>query len=103
MLPDERSVGTENQKDIVQRYFENVLVSHDDTNQCYLYSRVSLTRTSLTYSEAAIDRILHFLKTVELSYNEFKGGLLTNENFQLIEDLRPNIVERFKSQQYEIH
>ena len=97
------SVGTEDQKDIVQRYFEDVSVSNDDTNQCYLYSRLSLTRTSSNYSEAAIERILHFLKTVALPYNDFKGGLLTNENFQLIEDMRPNIVERIKSQQYEIH
>lgn len=94
-------VGTEDQKDIIQRYFEDVAVNHDDANQGYLYSRLSLTRTSATYSVAAIERILHFLKTVDLPFHEFKGGLLTNEKFQLIDDLRPSIAECIKSQQYE--
>lgn len=95
------SIGTEDQRDIVQRYFEDVAVSHDDADQGYLYSRVSLTRTSLTFSEAAIERIFHFLKTVKLPLHQFKGGLLTNENFQIIDDLRPSIDEFIKSHPYE--
>ena len=97
------SVGTEDQKDKVQTYFEEITVGQFGSNQSYLFSRVRLTRTSSNYSEAAIERILHFLQTLKLPFEEFKGGLLTNENFLLLEDLRPNIVERIKSQHYEIH
>lgn len=90
------SVGTEEQQDIVQSYFEEITVGHDGANQAYLFSRVRLTRTSSNFSEAAIEVILHFLNTVAMPFHEFKGGLLTNEKFQLIEDLRPSIAEHFK-------
>lgn len=90
------SIGTEDQLPVIQKYYEGELIIHPYANEQLVFKKVSLLRGSWDYSESAIESICHFAKTVKLSPEEWKGGILTNEKFQILEDLRPELIKHLK-------
>jgi hypothetical protein len=97
------SLGTEEQLPILRGYFEGELIIHDFNGEALVFRKVTLLRGSSCYSESAIETICHFHESANLKIEEVKGGLLTNEKFQLIEDLRPIITERSRPLHHEIN
>ena len=81
------SIGTEDQMPFIQKYYEGELSIHEYDNERLVFRKVSLLRASCDYQESAIQSICHFAKNVKLSTSDFKGGILTNEKFQFLEDL----------------
>lgn len=95
------SIGTEDQLPIIEKYYEGELIIHPYANEQLVFRKVSLLRGSWDYSESAIESICHYSKTVNLSPDELKGGILTNEKFQFLENLNCEILNRFNSLGYE--
>lgn len=95
------SIGTEDQLPVIQKYYEGELIIHPYANEQLVFKKVSLLRGSWDYSESAIESICHFFKTMKLSPEELKGGILTNEKFECLKDLQPELFKYFKSMSYE--
>ncbi|WP_075351370.1 hypothetical protein [Algoriphagus marinus] len=93
------SLGTEKQLPILRGYFEGELIIHNFSNETLIFRKVNLLRGLASYSESAIETICHFFESYNLKIEEVKGGLLTNEKFQLIEDLRPAVLDKLKINQ----
>lgn len=88
------SVGTVDQLDLLQGFFLEKLSIHDLEGQPLVFRKVRLLPGAGDYAASAIETICHYAKNCTAAEEEFRGGLLTNERFQLIEDLRPAIRER---------
>ena len=95
------SLGTEDQLPIIEKYYREKLILQDYEGERLVFKRVSLFRGSSSYSQSAIDSICHFAKTSNLNPSELKGGILTNERFQFLKDLRPELLNHSKSMGYE--
>lgn len=90
------SVGTGDQLDLLSRFFEDELAVHDFEGQALVFRKVRLLFGAEDYAASAIATICHYAESCNISADEVTGGQLTNERFQLIEDLRPAIRERLR-------
>lgn len=90
------SVGTGDQVDRLSRFFGDELAVHDFEGQTLVFRKVRLLRGAGDYAASAIETICHYAENCNISDEEIRGGLLTNERYQLIEDLRPAIRERVR-------
>lgn len=95
------SLGTEDQFPLIEKHYQGELIIHEYDNERLVFRKVSLLRGSWSFSDSAIESISHLAKTLTLSLSELKGGILTNEKFQFLEDLRPKLVKHLKSLSYE--
>lgn len=95
------SVGTEDQLDILRNYYVEVLRLHEYRGEALVFRRVSLLYGCTGFEESAIKSICHFAQCYNLGIEEVKGGLLTNEKYELIEDFRPEIIKHLKSTAHE--
>ena len=91
------SVGTEAQLDILRSYYKEGLSIHEYRGEVLVFRRVSLLYGCTGFAESAIESICHFAQCYNLAIEEVKGGLLTNEKYELIEDIRPEILKNLKS------
>lgn len=91
------SIGTEDQLDILRSYYKDGLSIHEYRGEVLVFRKVSLLYGSSCFEESAIQSICHFARSYNLTIEEVKGGLLTNEKFELIEDIRPEIINKLKS------
>ena len=87
------SIGTEDQLDILRSYYKESLSIHEYRGEVLVFRRVSLLYGCSGFEESAIKSICHFAQCYNLSPEEVKGGLLTNEKYELIEDIRPEILK----------
>ena len=94
------SLGTEDQLPIIKQYYEDKLMIYEMEGERLVFKKVNLLRGSCSYSESAIDLLCHFAKCFNMNPNDLKEGILTNEKFQLLEDLRPDLVKHLKSLSY---
>ena len=86
------SLGAANQLSQFEKYFSGNLITHDYQDERLVFHKVSLHRNAFSYDESAIQTICHYANCYNLPIEELTGGLLTNEKFQLIADLRPKIL-----------
>ncbi len=91
------SVGTEDQLDILRRYYVDGLSLQEYRGEVLVFRRVSLLYGCSGFEESAIQSICHFAQSYNLTIEEVKGGLLTNEKYELIGDIRPEIINQLKS------
>lgn len=91
------SLGTEEQLPIIKKYYEDQLIIHEMEGDRLVFKKVNLLRGSWSFSESAIESLSHFAKSSNLNPCDLKGGILTNEKFQLLEDLRPELQAHYKS------
>jgi len=92
------SLGTEEQLPILQKYYEEELFINEYRGENLVFKNARLLSGSTSYSESAIQSISHFAKCYKLPIREIKGGLLCNEQFELIEDIRDELATRLKTQ-----
>ena len=97
------SIGTEDQLDILRSYFRDDLRRHEYNGEKLVFRKVSLLHGSTCFEESAIHSICHFAHSHNLSSEEVKGGLLTNEKFELIEDIRTKINDHLNSTNHGNH
>jgi len=90
------SLGSLDQLSQLEKYFEDNLVTHEFREERLVFRKVSLLQNASSYAESAIQTICHYAKCYNLPIEELIGGLLTNEKFQLIEDLRSKIHHQLK-------
>ncbi len=91
------SVGTEDQLDILRGYYLDGLSLHEYRGEVLVFRKVSLPYGCTGFEESAIKSICHFAQCYNLLIEEIKGGLLTNEKYELIEDIRSEIINQLKS------
>ncbi len=90
------SLGSADQLSQFEKYFEGNLLTHEYQGERLVFRKVSLLLDASSYEESAIQMICHYAKCYEIPIEEVKGGLLTNEKFELIEDLRLEILNQLK-------
>ena len=88
------SVGSRDQFDRLSGFFGDELAVRDFEGQALVIRKVRLLPGSGDHAESAIATICHYAESCNVAADEVTGGLLTNERFQLIGDLRPAIRER---------
>ena len=94
------SLGTKEQLPILQKYFEEKLVIHEYRGENLVFKKARLLGGSTSHSESAIQSLSHFVQGYKLPFHEIKGGLLCNEHFKLIEDIRFKLFEHLKQINY---
>lgn len=87
------SLGTEDQLPIIKKYYEDQFTLHEIEDQRMVFKKVNLLRGSSSYSESAIESLRHFAICCNLNPFDLKGGIMTNEKFQIIDDLRALLAE----------
>lgn len=90
------SLGSIDQLELIQKHFKDELVSQEFQGQQLIFKPLNLTRGSSSYSESAIRTICHFIENSSISPDNLTTGILTNERFQLIEDVRAEILIHLK-------
>ena len=95
------SLGSADQLSQFEKYFEGDLITHDYQGERLVYRKVSLHQHAFSYEESAIQTIWQYAKCYNIPIEELTGGLLTNEKFELITDLRSELINRFNSTVYE--
>jgi hypothetical protein len=85
------SLGSADQRNQLEKYFEGILLTHDYQGERFVFGKVSLLQNTSSYEESAIQTICHYAKCYDIPIEKIIGGLLTNEKFQLIEDLSSKI------------
>lgn len=91
------SLGTENHLPIIKKYYKDQLIIHEMEGERLVFKKVNLLRGSRSYTDSAIESLSHFAKSSNLNPCDLKGGILTNEKFQLLEDLKPELQSHYKS------
>ncbi|REG94309.1 hypothetical protein [Algoriphagus antarcticus] len=95
------SLGSADQLSQLEKYFEGNLDTHEYQGDRLVFHKVSLLQNAPSYAESAIQTICHYAKCYNIPIEEITGGLLTNEKYQLIADLRPELINRLNSTVYE--
>lgn len=85
------SLGSSDQLELIQKHFEDELVSQEFQGQQLIFKPLNLSWGSSSYSESAIRKLCHFLENCSISMENLTAGILTNERFQFIEDVRQDI------------
>ncbi|WP_339704542.1 hypothetical protein [Algoriphagus aquimarinus] len=94
------SLGTEDKMRSVLKHFGDPVSVHEFQNQKLVFREVKLTWGATTYSQAALNAISLFYKTQGFDTENLVVGYLTNEKFQLIEDLRPAVLDQIKQRRF---
>jgi hypothetical protein len=95
------SLGSADQLSQLEKYFDSNLLTHEYKAERLIFHKVSLHQNAFSYEESAIQTICHYAKCCNLSIEEITGGLLTNEKYQLIADLKPELINRLNLTVYE--
>lgn len=90
------SLGMEDQLLTIKRYFEGELKIRDLEGQALVFKTISLLEGSNSYEESAMRSLSDFAKSCGLGAEEIRGGLLVNEKFEWIRDLREEIRNRIR-------
>lgn len=90
------SLGSIDQLELIQKHFEDDLVSRKFQGDQLIFKPLNLSWGSSSYSESAISTLCHFLENCSISTKNLTAGILTNERFQLIEDVRAEILIHLK-------
>lgn len=88
------SLGSIEQLELIQKHFEDELMIHEFEGKSMVFKRLDLIQGSNSYSDSALRPVSHFLENSQLSPDDLEAGTLTNERFELVEDLREKIRER---------
>lgn len=91
------SIGTEEQLLIIKKNYEDKLIIHEFEGERLVFKKVNLLRGFWSYSESAIESLRHFAKSSNLNPSNLNGGIMTNEKFQFLEDLRPELFKILKT------
>jgi hypothetical protein len=91
------SLGSQDQLGKLEKYFEGELLTSNYLGQHLVFSKVSLHQNAFSYEESAIQMICSYAESLKIPIEEIAGGLLTNERFELIEDLRPKILHHLNN------
>jgi len=94
------SLGTEDRINSVLNHFHDPVTVHEFQNQKLVFREVKLTWGATTHSEAALKAISLFYTTQRFDTENLVVGYLTNEKFQLIEDLRPAVLDQIKQRPF---
>jgi len=95
------SLGSADQLSQLEKYFDGNLVTHEYQAERLVFSKVSMLQNASSYAESAIQTIWRYAKCYNIPIEEITGGLLTNEKFDLIANLRPELIHRLNSKVYE--
>ncbi|SFB40247.1 hypothetical protein [Algoriphagus aquimarinus] len=94
------SLGTEDRINSISRHFDGYITVQEFQNKRLVFRKVNLTWGAANYSEAALKAISLFYKTQGFDTENLVVGYLTNEKFQLIEDLRPAVLDQIKQRPF---
>ncbi|UZD22286.1 hypothetical protein PBT90_02350 [Algoriphagus halophytocola] len=94
------SLGTEDRVDSIRAHFGGRVMVQEFQNRKLVFREVNLTWGAASHSEAALKAIILFYETQGFDTTDLTVGFLTNEKFQLIDDLRPAILEQLKKVPY---
>jgi hypothetical protein len=86
------SLGSIDQLELIQKHFEDELVFQEFQGKQLIFKRLKLSCGSSSYSESAIRTLSHFLENCSISPENLTAGILTNERFQFIEDMRAELL-----------
>jgi hypothetical protein len=95
------ALGSAAQLSQLEKYFEGNLLTQEYQGERLVFRKVSLLQNASSYAESAIQMICHYAKCCNIPIEKLTGGLLTNEKFQLIADLRPELIHPLNSKVYE--
>jgi|GEM_PF-1601706 len=95
------ALGSADELSQLEKYFEGNLLTHEYQGERLIFHKISLLQNAPSYAESAIQTICHYAKCYNIPIEEITGGLLTNEKYQLIADLRPELINRLNSTVYE--
>jgi hypothetical protein len=90
------SLDSHDQLGKLEKYFEGNLLTYNYLGQHLVFRKVSLHQNALSHEKSAIQTICNYAESLKIPIEEICGGLLTNEKFKLIEDLRPKIKQQLK-------
>lgn len=91
------SLGSIEQLKLIQKHFEDELVFQNFQGQQLIFKPLNLSWGSSSYSESTIRTLCHFLENYSISPENLTAGILTNERFQFIEDVRGEMLMRMTS------
>ncbi len=95
------SLGCADQLSQLEKYFDSNLLTHEYKAERLIFHKVSLLQNASSYEESAIQTIWQYAKCCNIPIEGLTGGLLTNEKFELITDLRSDLINSFNSTVYE--
>jgi hypothetical protein len=90
------SLGSIDQLELIQRHFEGELISQEFQGQQLIFKPLNLSWGSSSYLESALRTLCHFLENCSICTDNLTAGILTNERFQFIEDVRDEILIHLK-------
>lgn len=86
------SLGSIEQLELIQKHFEDELIFQKFQGQQLIFKPLNLSWGSSSYSESAIRTLCHFLENYSISPENLTAGILCNERFQFIEDVREELL-----------
>lgn len=90
------SLGTEDRLNSISRHFDGYITVQEFQNKRLVFREVQLTWGATSYSQAALRAIALFYEMKRFDTENLVVGYLCNEKFQLIEDLRPAVLDQIK-------
>lgn len=94
------SLGKEDRLNSISRHFGGLTTVKEFQYQRLVFRQVELTWGANTHAEAALRAIKLFYELQGFDTEDLVVGFLTNEKFQLIEDLRPAILEQIGKRRF---
>ena len=88
------SLGTEERIDSIRRHFDERIIVQEFQNRKLVFREVNLTWGADSHAEAALKAIDLLYEAQAFDTEDLVVGYLCNEKFQLIEDLRPAVLDR---------
>lgn len=86
------SLGKAEYLDEIRKHYAEELVIHEFDGQSMVFKKLNLIQGSTSYSESAIRTLCHFLENYSISPENLTAGILTNERFQFIKDVREELL-----------
>lgn len=90
------SLGTEDRLGPITRHFNGLITVGEFQNQRLVFRQVELSWEAKTHAEAALKAIKLFYEIQGFDTENPVVGYLCNENYELIEDLRPSVLDTIK-------
>lgn len=94
------SLGTEDRLNSISRHFDGNIIVQEFQKQRLVFREVHLTWGATSYSQAALRAIGLFYEIKGFDTENLVVGYLCNEKFQLIEDLRPAVLDQIKKRSF---
>lgn len=88
------SLGKEERLNSISSHFDGYITVEEFQNRLLVFRQVHLTYGANTHAEAALRAIKLFYEIQGFDTKDLTVGYLTNEKFQLIEDLRPMVLDQ---------